>query len=138
MRYAGIAAVTMIVASLYAFHHPAFWIAALFSAVLIISLASERDLLVPLLSTGWIVYLGEISYSIYMCQWFVWSALRRGVPRLVHHPVPDLVLMGTGAAAIVGAAALAYHYVEVPGRRWIRHGFEAPVATSVLRFLRAR
>ncbi|HTJ27549.1 MAG TPA: acyltransferase [Candidatus Limnocylindria bacterium] len=137
-RFTGLAAIGLIVASLYAFQHPAFWFAALFSAVLIASLATEHDVLVPLLSAGWVVYLGEISYSIYMCQWFIWSLWRRGLPRIVHHHIPDLVLMGTACLAIVGAAALAYHYVEVPGRRWLRRGFEYPVATRVLRFLRAR
>lgn len=120
-RYAGAVALCVIVASLYAFAHPMFWIVALFAAVLITSLASGADLLAPALRASWVVYLGEISYSIYMCQWFVWSVWRRGFPRLLHRHIPDLALMGSACLAILAISVLAYHYVEVPGRRWIRN-----------------
>jgi peptidoglycan/LPS O-acetylase OafA/YrhL len=119
-RYAGVVALGVTVASLYVFAHPRYWIVALCAAVLIASLATEADLLGSALASSPLVYLGEISYSIYMCQWMVWSMWRRGLPRLLHHHIPDLVLMGTAAGAIVGISALAYHCIEVPGRSWIR------------------
>ena len=122
-RYGGTVAVCVAVASLYVFAHAMYWIVALLAAVLIVTLAIEADLLAPLLKSAPIVYLGEISYSIYMSQWIVWSMWRRGVPRLLHHHVPDVVLMGSAGVAIVGVAALGYHCVEVPGRNVIRKTF---------------
>lgn len=124
MRYAGLLAVGVTVASLYVFPHPMYWIVALCAAVLIASLATERDILAPVLGSSPVVYLGEISYSIYMSQWIVWSMWRRGLPRLLHHHIPDLVLIGTASVAIVGVSALAYHGIEVPGRSWIRKALD--------------
>lgn len=89
--------------------------------LLIVALSAPEDIFARLLSGPVAVYLGEISYSIYMVHWPVWSVARHGLPRLGLDPGAVWVQSAVVAVILI-AAALLYHIVEVPGRRLLRSG----------------
>ena len=96
-------------------------IGLLLSASLIVALADSRDLLSQLLSLRLIVYLGEISYSLYMIHWPVRVAVRNvlqmlGLLDTLH---PAVVVSAYLTATLLGAIA-SYHFIELPGRAWLR------------------
>ena len=79
-----------------------------------------------------VVYLGHISFSLYMVHELVhttwnWAAMQFEITLL-----PDLtgkaVVIGL-LAAVVASAALLYHLVEEPARRWMR-GMMGPRSES--------
>jgi peptidoglycan/LPS O-acetylase OafA/YrhL len=93
--------------------------------LLILAVASGRNMLSPLLDRPWMVMLGEASYALYIIHWSATTALRMGVLGTYDSPLAHgLVLLAT-----VGASVLCYRYIEVPGRRWLR-GSRRPMAES--------
>lgn len=59
------------------------------------------------------VYLGKISYSIYMSHIITFSTLRK----LAHH---DTLPLRIEIPVVILVAALIYHFVEEPARNWMR------------------
>jgi peptidoglycan/LPS O-acetylase OafA/YrhL len=118
---AGLLAGGGFLASTYVLPHEVLSIQVLLFGLLIVALSEPRDLAGRFLAMPGVTYLGEISYSIYMIHWFVWSTLKHGVPRLL--PMVDtfsLPFILLSAALILAASALVYHAIEVPGRRALR------------------
>lgn len=73
-----------------------------------------------------LLWLGNISYSLYLLHWFVLFIVAEIVRLsfggdLAGLPA-DAALCATGAviAASLGLAALGFRFVEIPGRRWLR------------------
>lgn len=109
---------------------------------LLFTLAIGAGSLPWLLSLRPIVYLGHISFSLYMVHELVhqswnWTA-RQFELQIVSDPAGKFTVIGLVAIAFVGAALL-YHVVEEPGRRWMRsmvggsratHGKLAPIASA--------
>jgi peptidoglycan/LPS O-acetylase OafA/YrhL len=90
-------------------------------AALILALTNPRDLLSRFLSVTATVYLGEISYSIYMVHWPVRAIIRNCLQmlRLLDSlPSPFFVIISLLATLIVAMAS--YRYVELPGRALLR------------------
>lgn len=89
---------------------------------LILALTSENDKIGHWLGLKYCMYLGEISYSLYMIHSFVWSVIKNicriGLPSIDIQGIP-VVAMGIIASVI--AAALVYTVIEVPSRRFLRH-----------------
>jgi len=119
-RYAGLGATAAIV----------FWaqgpaprveIGLLLFAALIVTLTDPRDLLSRLLSWRAVVYLGEISYSLYMVHWPARVAVRNGLQvfGILDTLPPALVVSAYVLVAFVGAVA-SFHFVELPGRAFVR------------------
>lgn len=91
-------------------------------ASLILALGSARGPVVRLLSLPTMIYLGEISYSLYLSHGIVHRCLKVALPVRLAEGGP-LVHLGVAfgyAACILGAAMLLYHGVEKPGREWMR------------------
>jgi peptidoglycan/LPS O-acetylase OafA/YrhL len=78
------------------------------------------------------VYLGEISYAIYMTHAIVFIVFFRGLGLLLRDPAsPHFWWLGPIALALtLVAAMLAHHLVERPARRWLNRlfagGFRRP------------
>lgn len=68
-----------------------------------------------LLSTRGIVFVGTISYSLYLVHWPALTFPQVAVG--FHHPLPLAVTLLIAVACVPLAWAL-YRWVEVPGRRW--------------------
>ena len=75
-------------------------------------------LVAPLLTNPFVLYLGRISYSLYLSHMLViiviQYALLTWVPHLSHIVHFGVLLAGTTAVTIAVSAVL-YHYLEVPG-----------------------
>jgi peptidoglycan/LPS O-acetylase OafA/YrhL len=96
-------------------------IGLLLSAALIVALVDSQDFLSQVLSSRLVVYLGEISYSLYMVHWPVRVAIRSALQMLgLLDSLPSaIVVSGYVIAALLGAIA-SYHFIEVPGRTLLR------------------
>ncbi|HYE52311.1 MAG TPA: acyltransferase [Azospirillaceae bacterium] len=92
--------------------------------LLIVALRTPADWGARALSRPLMVYLGEVSYSVYMVHWFVWSAVKRGGPKVGIDPASPLVQVAALAGILLLAVA-TYHLVEIPGRRWLRRATPA-------------
>jgi peptidoglycan/LPS O-acetylase OafA/YrhL len=96
-------------------------IGLLLFAVLMVTLADPKDLLSRLLSMRAIVYLGEISYSLYMVHWPARVAVRNGLQvfGILETLPPPLVVSAYVLVAFIGAM-VSFHFVELPGRALVR------------------
>lgn len=90
-------------------------------AVLVLTLASERDWLCRVLSLKAIVYLGEVSYAVYMVHWVVRVAVRAAAEKAgVLESIPPGLVVTAYVTVTMLAAILLYHFVERPGRKRLR------------------
>lgn len=100
------------------------------SCLVIYGLAADRRCLpARLLSCRPAVWLGTISYSIYLTHYLVIALVRRLVPEVARVGLgPGLGLAFTGGivVAVLLVAAAAYYAVERPARRWLA----VPVGSS--------
>jgi peptidoglycan/LPS O-acetylase OafA/YrhL len=96
--------------------------------ILILGLARTRCMATRLLEWRPLVYLGEISYSIYLIH-FLFYLLGEGFKRHlgIEQPWPLRTLVGIGLTMMI--APVSYRYFERPARDWIRQmaeGARAP------------
>lgn len=96
------------------------------SAALILALAHNHGHTARALSVRPLVYLGTISYSIYMSHFVVlqyiqtasYAALDAGIGRALN-PEESVVLLGLLVLSIVVISHFLYHWVESPARRYL-------------------
>jgi peptidoglycan/LPS O-acetylase OafA/YrhL len=90
---------------------------------LVVALATGVGSLPSLLSTRVMVYLGHISFSLYMVHELVHTAWNWAVEQFEIVLTPSwsakLIVLGLLAIAFIGAVLL-YHFVEEPARIWMR------------------
>ena len=103
-----------------------------FAAMIGLIADSERaGLVMPQWLLRPLVYLGEISYSVYMMQLLVGSVTYNVMARAVgtdpHAASAWLVL--PALAVLLAASALCYHVVEQPGRRVLREVLKGRVGS---------
>jgi peptidoglycan/LPS O-acetylase OafA/YrhL len=95
---------------------------------LVVTLAVGAGTLPRLLSTRVMVYCGHISFGLYMVHELVHTAWNWTVAQfeltLGSDVAGKLTLIGLLAIAVGGAAVL-YHFVEEPARRWMRRMVDA-------------
>ncbi len=95
-------------------------------ALLILTAVCNRGRLGPLLNSAPLLWLGNISYSVYLLHWFVLfvtTEAARAVPGTDPAKLPALVSLALVAAMLamnLALATLTYRFVEVAGRRWLR------------------
>jgi peptidoglycan/LPS O-acetylase OafA/YrhL len=89
------------------------------AAVLILALTAQTGQLARALSSRLAVYLGEVSFSLYMGHWLVLQVLDQ-VYRRVLHRQEDWMLSLSVIVVSQLCAILLYHAVEVPGRALIK------------------
>jgi peptidoglycan/LPS O-acetylase OafA/YrhL len=96
---------------------------------LVVTLAIGFGTLPGLLSTRVMVYLGHISFSLYMVHELVHTAWNWTVAQfeiiLVPGWIAKLAVAGVLVIAVVGAVLL-YHFVEEPARLWMRRMVDGP------------
>ncbi|ORB29919.1 acyltransferase family protein [Mycolicibacterium parafortuitum] len=95
----------------------------------VIALSIGAGTLPAFLSTRVMVYLGHISFGLYMIHEIVHTVWNWAVLQFRIELVPSwwakLVVLGLILVAGVGAAVL-YHVVEEPARRWMRRMIDPP------------
>ena len=87
-------------------------------AVIVLLAAQDRNLIACCLSVAPIVFLGEISYSVYLVHWIIlqlWKWLWAGTPL----NALDEIAWGGGFLAVVLLVATVTFHVQ-PARRWGR------------------
>ena len=107
------------------FAAPDFSIIPLFALILLTAVANKGRL-GPLLNSTPFLWLGNISYSLYLIHGFVLfvtiEVMRTG-PGADFAKLPvnlSVALIIAMLAASLGLASLSYRFVEVAGRRWVR------------------
>ncbi len=93
--------------------------------LLIFALSSNADLVAPLLAFRPIVYLGEISYCLYMVQRFPMEGLslaRKASTALAGSPLMQLIVL---LATLLVVSHWAHRLIELPGRKWLRRVLSA-------------
>jgi peptidoglycan/LPS O-acetylase OafA/YrhL len=93
--------------------------------LLIFALSSDADLVAPLLALRPIVYLGEISYCLYMVQRFPMEGLslaRKASAALANSPLTQLILL---LAVLLAVSHWTHRFIELPGRKWLRRALSA-------------
>jgi len=92
-----------------------------FFSVLVIALADPEDFLGRTLSLPAAMYLGEISYSLYMVHWPVRVVIRYGLDTIgLLSSTPPAILVSMYVVATFAVAVASYHCVEIPGRAALR------------------
>lgn len=76
-----------------------------------------------------LVYLGKISYSIYLVHWLVMDIVRDSVRFYTGVPVSEafslttqLIIMGGMTLMVLGLSHLTYYFIEDPMRRYLKPG----------------
>jgi peptidoglycan/LPS O-acetylase OafA/YrhL len=96
---------------------------------LLFTLAIGTGTLPGLLSLRPIVYLGHVSFSLYMVHELVHTTWNWMVTQFELRLSPDitgkLIMVALLGAALIGAVML-YHFVEEPARKWMRSMMSAP------------
>jgi peptidoglycan/LPS O-acetylase OafA/YrhL len=117
--------VTVLLGALLHTAAPDISIIALFP-LLILTAVRNTGHFAPLLNSAPLIWLGNISYSLYLLHWFILFVITESVRRL---PGIDLAGLPLGTslslmAAMIGVslalATLSFRFVEVTGRRWLR------------------
>ena len=121
---AGVAAIAAVVAGCWLLPGDSLLPFVVAFALLVVALCNPRDLLGQAAARPAVVYLGEISFALYMVHAVVWSAyknvLRMAVPGMdAAHPISVL----PAVALCLVAAALLYRWVELPARDLLRKGW---------------
>lgn len=92
---------------------------------LIFALSSDADLVAPLMAFRPVVYLGEISYCLYMVQRFPMEGLslaRKASAALAASPSIQLVAL---LATLFLVSHWTHRFIELPGRMWLRRRLAA-------------
>lgn len=95
-------------------------------ALIIASVSGGSSAFNNLLSQPWLVYLGMISYSIYMIHWFVFSAVEKvasfvfGIKLKELTATMDLLFVSMICVLLVFVSSVfCFHVIEEPLRKWI-------------------
>ena len=104
---------------------PDFTIVPLFALLLLTAVANQGGL-GPLLNAAPFLWLGNVSYSLYLIHWlvlFITTEAMRGRPGIDFAKLPvslSLTLIIAMLAVSLVLATVSYRFVEVAGRRWLR------------------
>ncbi len=95
-----------------------FWL-ILSQAILILTL-SNKGRLTQFFSSPWLVYLGEISYSIYMSHSLIRNVFQYAYNHHLNFGLGDKFFWLLYLVTVLGVSHLLYQIIEVPMRNYIR------------------
>ena len=134
---AALAAIALLLAALLHLAAPDLVIIPLFP-LLILAAVRNTGRFSPLLNSAPLVWLGEISYSLYLLHWFVLfvtTEIARRLPGLdfANLPLaPSLALIAVLIAVSLALATLSFRFIEVTGRRWLRQRLDVGRPAAVV------
>ncbi len=91
-----------------------------------------------LLNSPPLVWLGDISYSLYLLHWFVLfvtTEIARRLPGLDFAKLPlapSLALIAALIAVSLALATLSFRFIEITGRRWLRQRLDVDRPATVV------
>jgi len=119
--FAGITFAIPFVAAAIAGHELASLSAVSFAAtVFLLSGSPSPDPFRYLCSTRVLVFLGEISYSVYLLQWFIWIGWKHVIANTPFFSVHPHVMVLGAAGSIIFCATASFYFFEKPMRVWLR------------------
>jgi peptidoglycan/LPS O-acetylase OafA/YrhL len=97
-------------------------------AILIAGVSGQGAVVRAVFGCRPVVWMGEISYSIYLVHFPVLLVLRHGVDRIARLHIAEteasrLLLFAISIAIVIGVASLSYYLVEHPARQRWRNAF---------------
>ncbi len=97
--------------------------------LLIVSLASSTHVIGRILASPLAVFVGSLSYSLYLIHFLLIGAVVSGVYALAHGLgltalAFNVVTAAIGIVLTFLVAFVTYRAIELPGRRWLRASFE--------------
>jgi peptidoglycan/LPS O-acetylase OafA/YrhL len=134
---AALAAVVLLMATLLHLGAPDLAIIPLFP-LLILAAVRNTGRFSPLLNSPPLMWLGDISYSLYLLHWFVLfvtTEIARRLPGLdfAHlSRAPSLALIAVLIAVSLALATLSFRFIEVRGRRWLRQRLDVGRPVTVV------
>jgi peptidoglycan/LPS O-acetylase OafA/YrhL len=84
------------------------------------------------LNAPWLLFLGQISYSLYLLHVPIGGRVINLGSRFAHGPAEQMVVLVLAVIASIGAAFLFHRWVELPAQRWssaVRFGAAQPPPT---------
>ncbi len=117
---AGIAFVVPFVASGLAGRELPGFAAVGFTTCMFLMSGSVNEPFRMLCSSRPLVFLGEISYSIYLLQWLVWIGWKHGLAKLPFFASHLYVMVFFAATTVVLCAVPSYYFFEKPARAFLR------------------
>ena len=110
---------------LFVFH----LMASLAIAAVIVAACSDRAKDLRLLRSPPLLFLGTVSYSLYLWHQLIlmWLARQVWIETLSPYTLPALLLIGAPAACVVAVAS--WRLIELPSLRWGRSAFSAQQRT---------
>ena len=92
-------------------------------AVILLGLGTFHDRCLGLLRSRPLLYLGDISYSLYMTHTLVQKLYDGVLTRNELESAPIVLRLGivlVAVAMIAGVALFSFYFIEEPSRRWLR------------------
>lgn len=123
-RFGGLVAAGALIALCYAGSMELLGLRVALFGLLIVSLSRAEDHLgAHVMSHPIAVYLGEISYSIYLIHGVVWAVAKNAVRIAPAADIGSFGLIALAIAATLAVSVAAYRWVENPSREAIRAEF---------------
>jgi peptidoglycan/LPS O-acetylase OafA/YrhL len=101
-------------------------------ALVVVIAAAGKGPLHTALSSRPVVFLGDISYSIYLLHWIVIEVFIRLVPTPDKGGPPLLLRIITCVTIVLCLAWVSYRVIELPARRWGRSLGRSPVPVGAV------
>lgn len=73
-----------------------------------------------LCSSKSIVFIGDISYSVYLLQWLVWVGWKHVLARLLLFAGHPYLMVSCVAGSLILCSIVSYYVIEVPSRKFLR------------------
>jgi len=90
------------------------------AAVCFLAVSDKRDPFVRLCATRPLVFIGEISYSIYLLQWLVWIGWKHVIAKLPLFSSHPYLMVAAAATSLIILSVVSYYCFEKPARSWLR------------------
>jgi peptidoglycan/LPS O-acetylase OafA/YrhL len=132
-----LAAIALLLTALLHLAAPDLAIIPLFP-LLILAAVRNTGRLSSLLNSPPLVWLGDISYSLYLLHWFVLfvtTEIARRLPGLDFATLPlapSLALITALIAVSLALATLSFRFIEITGRRWLRQRLDVGRPAAVM------
>ena len=74
-----------------------------------------------------LVFIGEISYSIYMLQWFVWVGWKHVLAKYPIFSGHPYLMVACAAGSLIVVSIPSYYFFERPARKFLRRALIRPM-----------